>query len=87
MKYQYTGDGPVVVPDLGRGMDKPVLPGEVFESDLVINNATFLNLDSGEPAAVVTVESTPAPEPVSEAPSAPQTPVEANPNPMPEQAE
>ena len=87
MKYQYTGDGPVVVPDLGRGMDKPVLPGEVFESDLVINNATFLNLDSKQPAAVAAPVSTPTPEPVSEAPSAPRTPVEANPDPMPEEAE
>ena len=62
MRYQFTGDGPVVVPDLGRGIDKPVMPGEVFETDVEINNATFKRLGSKSSAAAVVEPAPPAPE-------------------------
>lgn len=51
-RYRYDGTSPVTVPDLQRYDDDPLKPGEEFETDVVIHNALFHNMDADAPAVV-----------------------------------
>lgn len=48
-RYRFTGESPVIVPELARFIDHPVQPGEEFETDREINNS-FFDLVSPAPA-------------------------------------
>ena len=65
-RYRYIGDTPAMVPDLQRYEDNAVQPGEEFETDVVINNATFELIDA--PATPAPARPAPAVTPIPEEP-------------------
>lgn len=89
--YRFTGESPVTVPDLKRMADDPVMPGEVVDTDLEINNAFFVPMDAATDAAPEAAEAPAEPEATEQAPQpseepapAPSEPAESNQQEVPE---